>query len=98
MNVISYKTLREFCDDHHSAKGAMVAWYKDVSTAKWNNWAELKAQYQSADAVGDDRVVFNIGGNKYRIVARVAYAPYYRVMIKFVGTHQHFDRIDARRV
>eukprot|EP01035_Chromulina_nebulosa_P016186 gene16186-21450_t len=60
MNVISYKSLREFCDDHHSAKGAMVAWYKDVSSAKWNNWAELKAQYQSADAVGDDRVVFDI--------------------------------------
>ncbi len=76
----------------------MIAWHKDVSSARWRNWAELKADYASADAVGDERVVFNIGGNKYRIVARVAYAPHFRVMIKFVGTHAEYDRIDARSV
>jgi mRNA interferase HigB len=98
VNVIAFRALRDFYARHPPAQKAMIAWHKDVSAARWRNWAELKADYGSADAVGDDRVVFDIGGNKYRIVARVAYAPYFRVMIKFVGTHAEYDRIDARSV
>lgn len=80
------------------AKAPMIAWYKEVSSARWSNLHELKSQFASADYVGDDRVVFDIGGNKYRIVARVAYAPWYRVMIKFVGSHAEYNRIDARMI
>ena len=98
MNVISFRALRDFYERHPPARKAMIAWHKDVCAARWRNWSDVKADYASADAVGDDRVVFDIGGNKYRIVARVAYAPYFRVMIKFVGTHAEYDRIDARSV
>ena len=98
MNIISFRALRDFYERHPPARKVMIAWHKDVSSARWRNWAELKADYASADAVGDERVVFNVGGNKYRIVARVAYAPHFRVMIKFVGTHAEYDRIDARSV
>lgn len=52
----------------------------------------------SVDFVGDSRIVFDIGGNKFRLVARVVYGPYYRVMIKFVGTHAEYDKIDVTKV
>jgi len=80
------------------ARTPMVAWHKEVSLARWQTLHDLKSQFPSADYIGDNRVVFDIGGNKYRIVARVAYAPWYRVMIKFVGSHADYDRIDARTV
>ena len=52
----------------------------------------------NVDFVGDNRVIFDIGGNKYRLIVRVAYDPYYRVMIKFVGTHDEYDKIDPEAV
>lgn len=76
----------------------MNLWWKAVEHARWENFAEVRAQFNSADAVGDGRVVFNVGGNKYRLVVRISYAPHYRVLIKFVGTHAEYDRIDARSV
>ena len=76
----------------------MNVWWKSVEKARWENFSDVKAQFNAADTVGDGRVVFDIGGNKYRLVGRIAYSPYYRVMIKFVGTHGEYDRIDARTV
>ena len=98
MNVISHRSLKSFYSRHPMAKASLVAWYKEVSLARWQTLHDLKSQFPSADYVGDERVVFDIGGNKYRIVARVAYAPWYRVMIKFVGSHADCDRIDARTI
>jgi mRNA interferase HigB len=98
MNVIALRTLKQFYERHAQAKPALIAWYRDVTAARWQDLHELKRQFPTADYVGDDRVVFDIGGNRYRIVARVAYAPWYRVMIKFVGTHAEYDRIDVRTV
>jgi mRNA interferase HigB len=76
----------------------MLLWWKAVERAQWENFADVKAQFNSADSVGDGRIVFNVGGNKYRIVGRLSYNPHYRVLIKFVGTHSEYDRIDARSV
>lgn len=76
----------------------MMAWYREVSASRWNNLHDVKRQFPSADYVGDDRIVFDIAGNKYRIIARVAFGPWYRVMVKFVGTHAEYDRVDARTV
>lgn len=76
----------------------MNLWWKSVERAVWENFSDVKAQFNSADAVGDGRVVFNIGGNKFRIVVRISYRPHYRVLVKFVGTHSEYDRIDARSV
>jgi mRNA interferase HigB len=69
-----------------------------VTKARWGNFAEVRASFGTADAIGDSRIIFNIGGNKYRIVARVAYDPFYRMMIKFVGTHRQYDAIDPETV
>ena len=74
-----------------------MAWYKIVAQAEWNNVAEMKATFRSADVIGDSRVIFDIGGNKYRVVAHVAYR-FRKVLIKFVGTHKDYDAIDPETV
>ena len=76
----------------------MRAWYTLVSRARWTAPDDVKRQFGSAvDFVGDNRAIFDIGGNKYRLVAHVAY-PYGRVLIKFVGTHKDYDKIDVETV
>ncbi len=72
-------------------------WHAIVSKASWANFAELKATFGTADMIGDSRVIFNIGGNKYRLVARISFA-YGRVMVKFIGTHKDYDDIDLETV
>jgi mRNA interferase HigB len=98
MHVLSLRTLRDFWTQYPDAQAPLKAWYKIVSAINWNNFAEVRATFGSADAIGDSRVIFNIGGNKYRIVVRIAYRPFYRVMIKFVGTHEEYDQINPETV
>ncbi len=75
----------------------LTAWYLAVSEAGWNNSAELKRQFRSASILSSERVVFNIKGNDYRLVVAVNYA-YKLVLIKWLGTHQEYDKIDARLI
>ena len=98
MQVLSLRTLRDFWKRYPNAERPLRAWYKIVSAAKWNGPADIKAIFGTADFVGDRRIIFDIGGNKYRIVARVVYGPFYRVIIKFVGTHEEYDRINPETV
>ena len=98
MQVLSLRTLREFWEEYPEAETPLRAWYTVVTKARWGNFAEVRASFGTADAIGDSRIIFNIGGNKYRIVARVAYDPFYRMMIKFVGTHRQYDAIDPETV
>ncbi|HKD47038.1 MAG TPA: type II toxin-antitoxin system HigB family toxin [Rhizomicrobium sp.] len=98
MQILSRRTLREFWEHHPRAKRPLVSWYKIVSEVEWNSSAEVRHTFGSADFVGDSRVIFDIGGNKYRIVARIAYRPFYRVMIKFVGTHDQYNQINPETV
>jgi mRNA interferase HigB len=70
-----------------------------VSSARWKKTNEVKTAFgANVDFVGDSRVIFDIGGNKYRLAVRIVYDPYYRVMIKFVGTHAEYDEIDPEAV
>lgn len=98
MQVLSRKALRDFWERHPRARGPLQAWYKIVAAAEWNGVADVKSAFRTADFIGDKRVIFDIGGNKYRIVARIAYRPFYRVMIKFVGTHEGYDQINPETV
>jgi len=98
MRVISRKTLRDFwerpgCRD---AEQPLKAWFREAEHADWSNSAEVKAAFRSASIVGD-RVVFNIAGNKYRLVIRVNY-PYRVVYVRFIGTHRQYDEINVREV
>lgn len=94
MRIISRKTLREFWEKHSDAAQPLQAWYHDVKHANWQSPTDIKAAYRNASFVGRNRVVFNIKGNKYRIVVAVQY-DFGIVFIRFVGTHKEYDAIDA---
>lgn len=99
MQVIAKRTLRSFWEAYPRAEKPLRAWYKVVSAARWSSPGDVKATFgTNVDFVGDSRVIFDIGGNKYRLVVRVVYAPFYRVLIKFVGTRQEYDKIDPETV
>lgn len=103
MRVIARSTLREFVEtlkgtkNYAPVKSALDAWFHELEAAKWKNPAEVKAAYANASIVGDDRVVFNIKGNSFRLVVAVDYLRQV-VFIKWVGSHADYDRIDAAKV
>ncbi len=97
MRIIAKKTLREFWELHPDAKEPLLAWYREVQQEDWDRPAKVKEKYRSASIVGDNRVVFNIKGNDYRLVVKINY-PYRIVYIRFVGTHAEYDRIDVEEV
>jgi mRNA interferase HigB len=73
------------------------AWYAEAKKAKWASFQDIKNAHRSADNVGGDRVVFNIGGNKFRLVVKIAYKSG-TVYVRFVDTHAEYDKIDATKV
>lgn len=97
MQVLSKRTLKLFWDAEPAAEPVLRAWFSTVSHAVWETPQDVKAMFGSADFVADSRVIFDIGGNKYRVVAHIAY-PFGRVLIKFVGTHKEYDKIAAATI
>lgn len=98
MQIIAKRTLRVFWTRHPPAQGPLRAWYAMVDKAAWSGPADVKVQFGSTvDFVGDNRIIFDIGGNRYRLVVHVAYR-FKRVLIKFVGTHKEYDRIDPESI
>ena len=100
VRIVALSTLRAFLGQSPSYADAlepMMAWYRQVSQADWASPAELKEAIRSASILKDGRAVFNIAGNKYRIVVWINY-PYRVVYIRFVGTHRQYDRIDAQTI
>jgi mRNA interferase HigB len=97
MHVIRKKTLQDFWQMHAAAELPLRAWLKDAERAQWRTMHDIKAYARSADAVRDNRVVFNIGGNKFRLVVLCLLSKG-RLYIRFVGTHAEYDRIDAGRI
>ena len=99
MHVIKRKTLVEFYQQpgHEDAKGALEAWYYEAKHAQWASPAEIKALYGSASILKSNRVVFDIAGNKYRLIVRINYESK-TVFVRFVGTHREYDEIDAEAI
>ena len=99
MRIISRRSLREFWGQpgKQGAESPLRAWYDEVRQARWRSPADVKAVYRSASIIGDGRVVFNVGGNRYRVVVAVKYSAQI-VFIRFVGSHAEYDDIDAREV
>ena len=92
MRVISKARLRRFWEKarYRDAEGPLRAWYSVVSRATWKNWGDVRAVYASADLIGDC-VVFNIAGNKYRLIARIRYRSH-KVYVLKVMTHREYDK------
>jgi len=103
MRIIARRTLREFVAlrvghaDHAALTSALDAWFDEVRRAHWSSTADLKRLYRTASVVSADRVVFNIKGNDYRLVASVDFGRGI-VWIKWIGTHAGYDRLDVMRV
>ncbi len=97
VKIVARRVLRDFWTRHPDAKGHLTAWFHAVRQAEWTGPADIRAQFRSADFIGDNRVIFDIGGNKYRLVVHVYY-PHQIVRTKFVGTHRQYDRIDSEIV
>ena len=97
MHVISKKALRDFWAVHPDAEQPLKAWHDEARFARWKTPADNKAQYRSASILTGSRVVFNVGGNKYRLVVVVRFR-IQRIYVRFIGAHREFDRVEAREV
>lgn len=97
MRIISRKALREFWKNHSDAKEALQSWYSETKRAEWSSPAEIKAIYRSVSILPNNRAVFNIKGNHYRIIVVISYE-FGVVYIRFVGTHAEYDKIDATTI
>ncbi len=98
MQIVAKRTLNLFWERHSDAETPLRTWYSIVEAVQWTGPADVKRQFGSAvDFVGDSRAIFDIGGNKYRLIVHIAY-PFKRVLIKFVGTHGDYDRTDPETV
>ena len=97
MRVITKAKLKAFYGKRPDAEQPLKAWHDEVKKACWETPQQIKDQYRNASFVGQNRVVFNIHGNKYRLIAAIAYR-FGAVYIKFIGTHAEYDTIDAATV
>ena len=100
MRVIALATLKRFIDAepaHADAREPVMAWYRQVKAADWASPADIKREVRSASILKDGRAVFNIAGNKYRIVVWINYS--YRVVyVRFIGSHRDYDAVDAQTI
>ena len=99
MRIISRRSLREFwkLPGRQDAERPLRAWFAEVRQARWRGPADVKERYRSASFVAGDRVVFNVAGNKYRLVVAVKYSAQI-VFVRFVGTHAEYDAIEVTEV
>jgi mRNA interferase HigB len=97
MHIVSLKRLRAFWQTHPDAEDPLRSWLSVARRAQWRTPVDIRADYGSASFVGNNRVVFNIKGNDYRLIVLAA-CQKGRLFIRFVGTHEEYDRIDASRI
>ena len=97
MRVLSRTTLSDFWKSNKGAEQQLRAWYQEAKAASWKKPSDIKKLYRSASILKNSRIVFNIVGNKYRLVVKIVY-DYQIVYVRFIGTHQQYDKIDANTI
>lgn len=97
MRIISRKKLREFWERHPDAQASLESWFADVKQADWGKPDDIKTVYRNASFLANNRIVFNIKGNKYRLIVMVQY-PFRIIYIRFIGTHHDYEEIDAKSI
>ena len=97
MRIIARRTLREFWEQHPQAEQPLRSWFREAAAADWASPEDVKRRYRHASILKNNRVVFNIGGNKYRLVVQINY-DFKIIYIRFVGTHGAYDKVDAEIV
>ena len=100
MRVISKKTIKEFWELHpnfQDAKAWLQEWYAEAESSDWKSPEDIKKRYRSASFLADNRVVFNVCGNNYRLIVKINYG-YGIIYIRFIGTHADYDKTDAKTI
>ncbi len=97
MRIITRETLKSFWEEYPDCEQSLLAWYKVAKKAKWLNFNEMKSQFGSCKIVGSDRVVFKIKRNKYRLIVKITFVNQI-IWIRFIGTHQRSNKIDAKTI
>jgi len=95
MRIIAKRTLKQFWEKYPDSENALKIWHQNVSKAHWKNFAELKKQYATTDSVGNERFVFDVKGNKYRLIAKIDFE-YQLVFVRFIGTHSTYDAVNKK--
>lgn len=97
MRIVTLKAIKDYSDKQANSKLALMDWYEKVTKAEWNNFTDIKNDFNSVDYVGNNRYVFNIKGNNYRLVVIIIFVSK-KVYIRFIGTHKEYDKIDCKTV
>ena len=97
MRIFTEQALKEFAQTHSESKVALQVWSKAVKKSDWKNFADVKKTFNSVDAIGGQRYVFNVKGNEYRIVAVIKFTVGF-LYVRFIGTHSDYDRIDSNTI
>ncbi len=97
MRIIAKSTLRQFWETHADAKGSLEAWHAEISKAVWASPQHLKMVFTTISILKGGRAVFNIGGNKYRLIVAIDYGRQ-ACFIKFIGTHAQYDAVNAETI
>lgn len=97
MRIIAKRTLRDFWSKHADCEQQLKAWFRDTEKASWRNLNELKIDHPNASIVRSGRVIFNIKGNKYRLIVKFNF-DYQLCWVRFLGTHAEYDRVDPNTI
>lgn len=97
MRIISKKTLREFWEKHKDSEQQLKSWFQETNSVEWKNPKQIKREYPSASFLADNRIVFNIKGNKYRLIVKINY-DHNILWVRFIGTHAEYDKINATKI
>ena len=97
MHIIARKTLQKFWERHSDAEASLRSWHGQVEKESWDTPQQVMESWNGVRMIGANRAVFNIKGNRYRLVVHIEY-PIKKVYVRFVGTHAEYDRIDTREV
>lgn len=97
LRIIARKILREFWEVHADCEQQLKSWFRETSKAVWKNPNEIKLEYPTGSILNDNRIVFNIKGNNYRLIVKINFE-YEMVWIRFIGTHAEYDKINATTI
>lgn len=95
--ILSKRTIRDFWENHPDSRDYLQTWYETAKDADWRKPVDIKDFYATVSILKNSRVVFNIKGNDYRLVAKINYARQW-IFIRFIGTHEEYDQIDANTI
>ena len=97
MRVIAKSTLREFWKKHADSEQQLKSWFRETEKTSWETINDLKKDYPKASILKDNRIVFDIKGNNYRLIVKFNFE-YQICWIRFIGTHAEYDKIDANNI